>query len=61
MVKYYKIINNKLDSKEKQKQKSNDPIKNEHKTLEQRIKESKKELKGLGEIEWGEPQGNEVW
>ena len=61
MVKYYKIINNKLDSKEKQKQKSNDPIKNEHKTLEQRIKESKKELKSLGEIEWGEPQGNEVW
>ena len=61
MVKYYKIINNKLDSKEKQKQKSNDPIKNEHKTLEQRIKESEKELKGLGEIEWGEPQGNEVW
>ena len=61
MVKYYKIINNKLDSKEKQKQKLSDPIKNEHKTLEQRIKESEKELKGLGEIEWGEPQGNEVW
>ncbi len=32
-----------------------------HKTLEERIRESGKELKGLGELDWGEPQGNEVW
>ena len=32
-----------------------------HKTLEERIRESGCELSGIGEIDWGEPQGNEVW
>ena len=32
-----------------------------HKTLEERIRESGCELTGIGEIDWGEPQGNEVW
>ena len=33
----------------------------QHKTLEERIRESGCELTGIGEIDWGEPQGNEVW
>ena len=32
-----------------------------HKTLEERIRESGCELSGIGEINWGEPQGSEVW
>ncbi len=32
-----------------------------HKTLEERIKESGCGLSGIGEIDWGEPRGNEVW
>ena len=32
-----------------------------HKTLEERIRESGCELSGIGEFDWGEPQGNEVW
>ena len=32
-----------------------------HKTLEERIRESGCELRGIGELDWGEPQGNEVW
>lgn len=32
-----------------------------HKTLEERIRESGCELTGIGEIDWGKPQGNEVW
>ncbi len=32
-----------------------------HKTLEERIHESGCELNGIGELDWGEPQGNEVW
>ena len=32
-----------------------------HKTLEERIRESGRELTGIGEIDWGEPQGDEVW
>ena len=32
-----------------------------HKTLEERIRESGCELSGIGELDWGEPQGNEVW
>lgn len=32
-----------------------------HKTLEERIQESGCELSGIGEIDWGEPQGSEVW
>ena len=32
-----------------------------HKTLEERIRESGCELTGIGEIDWGDPQGNEVW
>ena len=32
-----------------------------HKTLEERIRESGRELTGIGEIDWGEPQGSEVW
>ena len=32
-----------------------------HKTLEERIQESGCELTGIGEIDWGEPQGSEVW
>ena len=32
-----------------------------HKTLEERIRESGCGLTGIGEIDWGEPQGNEVW
>ena len=32
-----------------------------HKTLEERIRESRHELSGIGEIDWGKPQGNEVW
>ena len=32
-----------------------------HKTLEERIAESGCELTGIGEIDWGIPQGNEVW
>ena len=32
-----------------------------HKTLEERIQESGCELSGIGELDWGEPQGNEVW
>ena len=33
----------------------------QHKTLEERIHESGCELTGIGEIDWGEPQENEVW
>ena len=33
----------------------------QHKTLEERIRESGRALNGIGEIDWGEPQGNEVW
>ena len=32
-----------------------------HKTLEERVRESGCELTGIGEIDWGEPQGDEVW
>ena len=32
-----------------------------HKTLAERIQESGCELSGIGELDWGEPQGNEVW
>ena len=32
-----------------------------HKTLEERIRESGCELTGIGELDWGDPQGNEVW
>ena len=32
-----------------------------HKTLKERIAESGCELSGIGEIDWGEPQGSEVW
>ena len=32
-----------------------------HKTLEERVRESRCELTGIGEIDWGEPQGDEVW
>lgn len=32
-----------------------------HKSLEERIQESGCELSGIGEIDWGDPQGNEVW
>lgn len=33
----------------------------QHKTLEERIRESGCELTGIGEIDWGEPQGREIW
>ena len=33
----------------------------QHKTLEERIRESGSELTGIGEIDWGNPQGNEIW
>ena len=32
-----------------------------HKTLEERIQESGCELTGIGEIDWGESRGSEVW
>ncbi len=32
-----------------------------HKTLEERIRESGCELTGIGELDWGDPRGNEVW
>ncbi len=32
-----------------------------HKTLEERIRESGCKLSGIGELDWGEPQGSEVW
>ena len=32
-----------------------------HKTLEERVRESGCALTGIGELDWGEPQGNEVW
>ena len=32
-----------------------------HKTLEERIQESGCKLSGIGELDWGEPHGNEVW
>lgn len=32
-----------------------------HKTLEERIQESGRQLTGIGELDWGEPRGNEVW
>ena len=32
-----------------------------HKTLEERIRESGCELSGIGELDWGDPRGNEVW
>ena len=32
-----------------------------HKTLAERIQESGKPLTSIGEYDWGEPQGNEVW
>ena len=32
-----------------------------HRTLEERIRESGCELSGIGELDWGEAQGNEVW
>lgn len=32
-----------------------------HKTLEERIRDSGCELTGIGELDWGEAQGNEVW
>ena len=32
-----------------------------HKTLEERIQESGRALEGMGELDWGEPRGNEVW
>ena len=32
-----------------------------HKTLEERIRESGRELRSIGELDWGQPQGNEVW
>ncbi len=31
-----------------------------HKTLKERIRESGCELSGIGELDWGEPQGNEM-
>ena len=33
----------------------------QHKTLEERIQESGCGLSGIGELDWDEPQGNEVW
>ena len=32
-----------------------------HMTLKERIRASGCELSGIGELDWGEPQGNEVW
>ena len=32
-----------------------------HRTLEERIRDSGCELSGIGELDWGEAQGNEVW
>ena len=32
-----------------------------HKTLEERVRESGVKLSGIGELDWGESQGNEVW
>ena len=32
-----------------------------HRTLKERIEESGVPLSGIGELDWGEPQGNEVW
>jgi len=32
-----------------------------HKTLDERIRESGVQLTGIDELDWGEPQGNEVW
>ena len=32
-----------------------------HKTLRERIEESGKPLQGIGELDWGEPVGSEVW
>ncbi len=32
-----------------------------HKTLVERIRESGCKLSGIGELDWGEPKGNEVW
>ena len=32
-----------------------------HKTLAERIEESGVPLTGIGEFDWGDPQGNEVW
>ena len=32
-----------------------------HKTLEERVRESGCELTGIGELDWGDPRGNEVW
>ena len=32
-----------------------------HKTLRERVAESGVPLTGIGELDWGEPAGNEVW
>ena len=32
-----------------------------HKTLKERVEESGVPLSGIGELDWGEPCGNEVW
>jgi Fe2+ or Zn2+ uptake regulation protein len=32
-----------------------------HRTLEERIRDSGCGLSGIGELDWGEAQGNEVW
>ena len=32
-----------------------------HKTLKERVLESGVPLSGIGELDWGEPAGNEVW
>ena len=32
-----------------------------HKTLKERIAETGGTLEGMGELDWGEPMGNEVW
>ena len=33
----------------------------QHKMLAQRIEESGVPLSGIGELDWGEPVGNELW
>ena len=32
-----------------------------HRTLEERIMDSGCEISGIGELDWGEPLGSEVW
>ena len=50
-----------MDDKLNRKAAEGDPVPDHHKTLEERIRESGCELSGIGELDWGEPQGNELW